>query len=88
AVTPVSSRACPPDPPVGHLTQVWAKNVTLAGSWTLVDTQPSYITNGGFGALGASPSQVVRVAVRHKTSCNGVIDYSRWVKPYEDCVLS
>ena len=88
ATTPTESRTCPPVPPSGHQTEVWGKNVTQAGSWFLGGTFSQFATNGGITFSGANDGDTVRISVRHKTTCSGTPDYSRWVLPgFDQCIV-
>ena len=87
ATTPTEARGCPPVPPASHSTEIWGVNVTQAGAWFLGATKAAYSTNGQMVFAGANDGDTVRIAVRHKTACSGVDDYSRWIVSYEACVV-
>jgi len=36
---------------------------------------------------GANDGDLVYIAVRHKTNCSGVDDYSRWNLTYQNCLV-
>ena len=91
AATPTTARTCPPTPPSNHSTQGWYKNQTQApgGPWNLSFTRgPGYTTQIILPTIPAAgaPGDSIRIAGRHKTTCSGVVDYSRWILPgWDDC---
>jgi hypothetical protein len=88
AVTPTESRTCPTTPPAAHSTEFYAKNLTQATGWDFSSTWGAYATYGGVAVTGANDSDVARMSVRHKTSCFGTDDYSRWFLPgYDSCTI-
>ncbi|MCL7965373.1 MAG: hypothetical protein M8858_08145 [marine benthic group bacterium] len=86
AVTPVDARTCPSVPPAAHSTELWWKNVTQASVWFLGSTKSPYQTNATWAGTPPTPGtgDDIRVAVRHKTTCSGVDDYSGWMLPGYD----
>ena len=72
AVTPTDPRNCPPIPPSGHQTHVFARNVTQGGDWTLQGTSPAFSTNfAKFATISITIGDVIRVAINHHTRCYG-----------------
>jgi hypothetical protein len=72
AVTPTDPRNCPPIPPAGHSTHVYARNVTTGGDWTIQGTSPAFSTNfAEFANIVIGVGDVVRVAINHHTRCFG-----------------
>ncbi len=81
SVTPSEARVCPPQPPSAHSTDTFFKNVTQGGVWILEGTAVPFSSSALIVIAGGNASDTVRVAIRHLTTCNGVIDYSRWALP-------
>lgn len=88
AVTPVAARTCPTTPPAAHSIEAWYENVTQALPYVLGITKPPFSTNATWAAAGPNDGDVVRVSLRHKTTCSGVDDYSPWILPgFDSCVV-
>lgn len=88
ATTPTASRGCPPVPPASHLTEVWWQNHTLAGLWVFRALRAHYSTvYFWIPSPTPTPGDVLEAAVRHRTTCSGVNDFSQWSPPGTDsCV--